>query len=208
MTDWHGHEERIGQELQKFFEPKGYEVAFHRYSNIFDLIVAQLNKDSVNEIIGVEIKSDEDHIERLNKQLLSYIHIFDKIYIALENKKIPETIPSFIGIIRIHERVFIERKAKNLRSPTSTYITKSATRKTIEKSNGIKKRSEELILYLNKVDSVKRKLIYNTLFYDKALPFSADERIIINFIIGSPINELKESGIFNYEFGDVTIRIK
>jgi len=203
--NWHSHEARILQELKSYFEPKGYKTATHRYFDSFDLILAKTKDSSVSELIGIEIKSDKDQLEKLNDQLINYINLFDKVYIAVENKNIPENLPPFVGIIRLNNMVKIEKEAGALSVPAGTFITKSAIQRTIKMSGGIKKRSNELILYIEQIETVKKKLIYNTLFYDETLPFTPDENVVVDFIIRSSSNELRTSGMFIYEFGDIKI---
>jgi len=203
--DWHSHEARIEQKLRSYFEPNGYRIATHRFFDSFDLILAKTDGGEVSELIGIEIKSDKDRMKRLNEQLISYINIFDKVYIAIENKCVPENLPSIVGIIRFNDTIKIEKEAGTLSLPARTFITEAAIQRTIKLSGGIKRRSNELILYIEQIERVKRKLIYNTLFYDETLPFTSTEKVVIDFIIGSTANDLKKRGMFIYEFGDVII---
>ena len=75
---------------------------------------------------------------------------------------------------------------------------------TIKKSDGIKSRSSELMSYLKGIEYVKRKLIFNTLFSTKRLPFSSEEKKLITFI-NKNNKELAELDLFDYSWGKTTI---
>lgn len=205
IASWHSHEARIEEALRLYFEPRGYRISSHRYFDSFDLILAKIEEESIIELIGIEIKSDKDKIKRLDEQLINYINLFDKVYIAIEKKMTPENLPSFVGIIRLNDVVKIEREAQLLSISASAFITKTAAKKTIKASGGIKNRSSELVFYIDQIEKVKRKLIYNTLFYDNILPLTPSERVVVDFIITRSSSELRKSGMFIYEFGDIRI---
>ena len=137
-NNWHIHEKKIKDQLKDFFTKKGYVVTFHRYYNSFDVICAKINNNTIDEIIGIEIKSDKDNLNRLKNQLLQYIRIFDKVYVALENKETPEFIPPFIGVIKCNNTVKIIREAEKLNLPAfGPLINYSAIEDTIKGNYGL-----------------------------------------------------------------------
>jgi hypothetical protein len=209
-SDWHKHEKRIKEQLNQYFNKKGYLVSFNRYYDTFDVIVAKTNDDlTIGELIGIEIKSDKDNIMRAKDQLIRYIRIFDKIYLALENKEVPEFIPPFIGIIRCNSHIEIEREAQNIYSGVDFGFTinYSAIKNTIKESNGIKSRSKELMAYLTCLEEIKRKLLYNSLFYDNQIPFSKKEKKAITFISKNH-KEMINMDLFDYSYGNVSVSDK
>lgn len=205
MEKWHGHEERIEKALTNYYKAKGYHVAVHRASDLFDIILASVDNNKVQELIGIEIKSDQDNIKRLYDQLPNYLYVFDKVYVALENKNVCEEFPFPIGIIKVNGSIIVEREAKRLKFSPNKFITKSATVSTIGKSNGVKKRVDELLIYLSEIENVKKKLLFNSLFYENLLPFTPEENTIVDFIIHASANDLEKRGIFKYEFGNILI---
>jgi len=208
MENWHSHEAKIEIALADYFEKKGYYVALHRASDIFDMILAKVSNNKVEELIGIEIKSDNDNLRRLYEQLPNYLYVFDKVYIALGNRKIIEDIPYPIGLIRVNGEIIVEREAYTINFMPSRFITKSAIRETIEKSKGIKSRADELLVYLDGIEQVKRKLIYNTLFYDRKIQFTLEEDIIVEFIINNKHSNLKQIGLFSYDIGEIYIGVE
>jgi len=206
-NSWHIHEKRIKNKLKNYYEKQDYLVSFNRYYDTFDVVCAKINeKSEIEEIIGIEIKSDKDQILRLEYQLVNYIRIFDRVYLALESKTIPDFIPPYIGIIRCNDHILFERDAQflYLKPENGNPINFNAISNTIKRSGGIKSRSKELMVYISGFEKVKRKLIYNSIFYDNYLPFSKGESKIVTFI-NKNYKEIKDLELFSHYLGDVTI---
>lgn len=204
---WHKYENRMKQQLKFYFTEKGYLVSFHRCYDTFDVVAAKIDDNLVvEELIGIEIKSDKDQIKRIKEQLVHYIRIFDKIYIALENKNVPDFVPLFIGIIRCNDDVSVERQAEKiyLGADFGYTINFEAIKNTIKESNGIKSRSQELMAYLICLENVKRKLLYNSIFYENSIPFSKKEKKAVSFI-NKNYKEVIQMDLFDYSFGEVAV---
>lgn len=74
----------------------GNELMYGVKRKVVDLVVLQNNK-----IIAVEIKSDNDNLNRIEEQVSEYKKIFDYVWIVTTEKhvnKICEIVPSDIGI--------------------------------------------------------------------------------------------------------------
>ncbi len=207
---WHIHEKIIKNQLEEFYKKQDYLISFHKCYDTFDVVCAKISpKKTVQEIIGIEIKSDKDQIVRLKHQLVRYLRLFDKVYLALENKKVPDFVPTYIGIIRCNNRVTIEREAEMLyvKPIYGNAINFQAISNTIKDSGGLKSRSKELIAYIYTFEDVKRKLLYNSIFTEKILPFSNKEKKIISFI-NKNYKDIIDLNLFNYSFGEVSINDK
>ena len=209
---WHNHELKIEKALVAYFESKNYIVRTHSCTDMFDVVCSNIDdKDHVNEIIGIEIKSSKDRLTKLKKQLPQYIHVFDKIYVALESQNCTVSLPFFIGIIKYAQNaIHVERDAIKVSGSLfpSRVVTASALQRTIGLSGGIKSRHSELSILLEGLESLRRKIIHNSIFFDNSLPLSAEERTLVDFIIDKNFEELRESTIFKYDFGTVKIKRK
>jgi len=209
---WHNHELKIEKALVAYFESKNYIVRTHSCIDMFDVVCSKVdNKDHVNEIIGIEIKSSKDRLTKLKKQLPQYIHIFDKIFIAMESQNCNLSLPFFIGIIKYDQNTInFERDAIRVSGSLfpSRVVTASALQRTIGLSEGIKSRHNELSIFLEGLENLRRKIIYNSIFFNNSLPLSAEERTLVDFIIDKNVIELRESKIFKYDFGKVIINQK
>jgi hypothetical protein len=117
---------------------------------------------------------------------------------------VPEYVPDFVGIIRCNHQVTIEREALTLYlKPSLGYaINNDVARATIGLSGGVKSRSKELLAYLDCLEDVKRKLVYNAIFHEHRLPFSEKERMLIEFITLS-FGDILSSSLFHYAYGKV-----
>jgi hypothetical protein len=208
--EWHVHEKKIKKQLEDFFKEKNYLISFNKCYDTFDVVCAKISQNHVvQEIIGIEIKSDKDQIIRLKDQLVRYFRLFDKVYIALENRSVPEFVPTYIGIIRCNNKVSIEREAEILYiKPTlGNAINFQAIRNTIKDSGGLKTRSKELFAYISTFEDVKRKLLYNSIFSENILPFSNKEKKVITFI-NKNYQDVIDLDLFSYSFGEVSINDK
>lgn len=184
-NSWNVHEKRIKDLLKRYYEEKNYLIDFNKCYNTFDVVCAKIKDEIViEELIGIEIKSDRDQLNRLRDQLIDYIRLFDKIYIALESKNVPEFIPPYIGIIRCNEKVHIEREAQRIyfKPELGNPITYSAISNTIKESGGIQSRSKEVMISLEHYENIKRKLLYNAIFKLNCLPFSHNEKKFVTYI--------------------------
>jgi hypothetical protein len=206
---WHNHELKIEKALVAYFESKNYIVRTHSCIDMFDVVCSKVdNKNQVSEIIGIEIKSSKDRLAKLKEQLPEYIHVFDKVFIALESQNCALSLPFFIGIIKYdQDAINFERDAIEVSGSLfpSKVVTASALRRTIGLSEGIKSRHAELSLFFEALENLRRKIIYNSIFFDNSLPLSAEERTLVNFIIDKNVKELRESKIFKYDFGEVIL---
>lgn len=207
---WHNHELRIEKALIIHFEDKGYIVRTHSCGDMYDVVCAKVDgKNQVNEIIGIEIKSSKDRLEKLKKQLPRYVHVFDKVYVALENQDCHISLPFFVGVLRYKEDIInCVRDAIGISGSLfpSRVVTASALQRTIGVSGGIKSRYNELATFFEGLENLRRKIIYNSLFFNNPLPLSAKERTLVEFIIDKSVKELKKSKIFKYDFGRIGIQ--
>lgn len=130
-------------------------------NTVIDFLVFKRDKDNrILETIGVEIKSDKDSFDRLNRQLPDYYSICDRVYLALENKKAPESLPSFVGILRLEKNELKEIKfAEVVKGPLNFRLRKTKLSDIIEMSNGYSG-SETFIESMKKIASLKKKLIF------------------------------------------------
>ena len=60
------------------------------------------------------------------------------------------------------------------------------------------------MVYLDCFEDVKKKLIYNSLFYDSRLPFSKKEKKLLEFV-NKESKHLIEANLFEYSCGKVNI---
>lgn len=141
-SGWHASEKRIENLLSTYFKKKGYKVARHCCQDQFDLAAVKLNGSKIETLIGIEMKSKDDTLRRLNNQMTEYIQIFDLIYVALEAQQPPVSLPFFVGVISISDdNITLEREAHRIgRTLFPWCITDSALTRTIKTSNGIQNR--------------------------------------------------------------------
>lgn len=206
-SGWHISERRIENLIVPYFEERGYKVASHCLQDQADMAAAKIGHDArIETIMGIEIKSKDDSMKRLNDQIAQYIHIFDLVYIVLEAQEIPASIPPFVGVIRIKENhVTMEREAHQIgKTLFPGCFTDAGLARTIRTSNGIQNRYMELKAYLSVLDDLRRKLLYNCIFWDDPLPLTEQERAVVNFV-EIRLDAISELGLFEYRCGRVSI---
>jgi hypothetical protein len=205
-SGWHASEKRIENLLSTYFRKKGFKVALHCCQDQFDLAAARLNGSKIETLVGVEMKSKDDTLKRLNNQIIEYIQIFDLIYVALEAQQLPISLPSFVGVINISDdNIILEREAHRIgRTLFPWCITDSALTRTIKTSNGIQNRYIELKAYLSVLDDLRRKLLYNCIFWNDPLPLTEQEKNVIDFI-EQKLSSTFELGLFAYECGKARV---
>jgi hypothetical protein len=201
-SGWHTSEKRIENLLTTYFKKRGYKVALHCCRDQFDLAAAKLNGSKIETLMGIEIKSKNDTLKRLDNQIPEYIRIFDLIYVALEAQKLPESLPPFIGVIHVSgDDITLEREAHRIgRTLFPWCITDSTLIRTIKTSNGIQSRYIELKAYLSVLDDLRKKILYNCIFWNDPLPLTDQEKNVINFI-EQKLSSVSELGLFVHECG-------
>ena len=199
-------EKRIENLLSSYFRKKGYKVALHCCQDQFDLAAAKLNGLKIETLIGIEIKSKDDTLGRLDNQMTEYIQIFDLVYVALEAQQLPPSLPSFVGVINISDdTIILEREAHRIgRTLFPWCITDSALIRTIKTSNGVLNRYMELKAYLSVLDDLRRKFLYNCIFWNDPLPLTDQEKNVIDFI-EQKSSSISELGLFAYECGKAKV---
>jgi hypothetical protein len=206
-SGWHVSEKRVEKLVIQHFKEKEYRIASHRLQDQFDIAAAKVAPGPrIDSLIGVEIKSKDDTLKRLDNQISDYIHIFDFVYVALEAQKPPVSLPPFVGIIQVSNgNITTEKEAHRVGKTLFPWcLTDAALARTIKASNGIQSRYTELKAYLSVLDDLRRKLLYNCIFWDDPLPLNEQEKHVVDFI------ELKsafisELGLFEYRFGRARI---
>lgn len=171
---------------------KSTELLFNTEKNVrglnenpFDLIVG-CEKDL--NLVGFEIKGDTDNFSRLKTQLQGYLWVFDKVYLVLHKKKLPEWLPYNIGIIRVFENkeVFVEKYGylDNPLDISTEYewdslfrcnglgVTSKRTRQVLELIGGIRRN-----ILFNRFFSVQNG--YNTRNFEKFYPFTDIQKSVI-----------------------------
>jgi hypothetical protein len=199
---WHASEKRIENLLASHFRERGYKIALHSCQDQFDFAAVKLNGSKVETLAGIEIKSKKDTLERLNSQMIEYIQIFDLIYVALESQQSPISLPSFVGIINVaDDDITVEREAHRIgRALFPWCITDSALIRTIKTSNGIQNRYVELKAFLSVLDDLRKKFLYNCIFWNDPLPLTDQEKNVIGFI-EQRLSSISELELFVYECG-------
>lgn len=206
-SGWHASERRVENLITPYFRERGYKVASHCLQDQADMVAAEISHGAkIETIIGIEIKSEDDTMKRLNNQIAQYIHIFDLVYIVLEAQELPASIPPFVGIIRVSDdHVAMEREAHQIGKTLFPWcFTDAGLARTIKTSNGIKNRYMELKAYLSVLDDLRRKLLYNCIFWDDPLPLTEQEKAVVDFI-EKRSGAISELGLFEHKCGRVSI---
>jgi DUF438 domain-containing protein len=115
-SGWHISEKRIENLIMPYLEERGYKVASHCLQDQADMVAAKISRGAkIETIMGIEIKSKDDTMKRLDNQIAQYIYIFDLVYIVLEAQALPASIPPFVGVIRVTDNhVAMEREAHQI----------------------------------------------------------------------------------------------
>ena len=206
-SEWHASEKRVENIVVTYFKEREYKTASHCLQDQVDIAVAKVNNGvKIDFMIGIEIKSKDDSLKRLDHQIAQYIHIFDFVYVALEEQEIPASLPHFLGIIRVlDDNITIEREAHQIGKTLFPWcLTDAALTRTIKTSNGIQNRYMELKAYLSILDDLRRKLLYNCIFWNDPLPLTEQEKNVVDFI-GKKSSRISELGLFQYKCGRVSI---
>lgn len=123
-----------------------FEFPFDFNRRRCDLLVA-----SPCEIIGVEIKSDLDNLDKLEEQLESYYKCFNKVYVACGQKHY-NTISKLkgdFGIIYItRDNLEVKRKAKVRKRLSIFTILDMCDKALLEKWTGIKSTNKSDLIFL------------------------------------------------------------
>ncbi|HBZ14945.1 MAG TPA: hypothetical protein DEO73_04200 [Pantoea sp.] len=144
-----------------------FEFPFDYNRRRCDLLVV-----SRDEIIGVEIKSDIDNLDKLEEQLESYYKCFNKVYVACGQKhyKSIKRLNGDFGIIYItREEVVIKRKPKTKKKLSVFPILDMCDKALLEKWSGIKSSNKsELILEIEKkLSKVQIYAAHRNAIYEK-----------------------------------------
>ncbi|MGC1120002.1 MAG: hypothetical protein WBA22_02810 [Candidatus Methanofastidiosia archaeon] len=206
-SGWHISEKRIENLIIPYFEERGYKVASHCLQDQADMVAAEISHGAkIETIMGIEIKSRDDTMKRLDSQIAQYIHLFDFVYVVLEAQELPASIPPFVGIIRVTDNhVTMEREAHQIGKTLFPWcFTDAGLARTIKTSNGIQNRYMELKAYLSVLDDLRRKLLYNCIFWDDPLPLTEQEKTVVNFV-EKRSGAISELGLFEYRCGRVSV---
>lgn len=206
-SGWHASEKRAEKLVIQYFKERKYKVAAHCLQDRFDIVAAKIvSGPKIDSFIGIEVKSKNDTLKRLDNQITEYLQIFDFIYVALEEHQIPVSLPPFVGVIRISNgHLFLEREAHIIRKTLFPWcLTDAALARTIKASNGIQKRHKELKAYLFVLDDMRRKLIHNCIFWNDPLPLTEQEKNVVDFIEQRSAS-VSELGLFVHECGRARI---
>lgn len=96
------NEEVFVEPILKYFRVKKYLREFNASGARLDIVFAIEFRGEIQEIIGIEIKSDKDTYKRLRTQLPGYYSLCDRVYLAISNEKeLPENLPWFVGVLRV-----------------------------------------------------------------------------------------------------------
>lgn len=126
----------------------------------FDIVLG--NEKSL-ELIGMEIKGDNDNYDRLMNQIDRYLNIFDEVYLVLHKKKAPEWLPSNIGIVRLFDNgdVFIEKHAYQ---KSSLDVSTNFEWDALFNANGLGLCGNKTKELLKLVDGVRKNVLFNRFF--------------------------------------------
>ncbi|WP_343464897.1 sce7726 family protein [Pantoea sp.] len=126
-----------------------FEFPFDYNRRRCDLLVV-----SSNEIIGIEIKSDIDNLDKLEEQLDSYYKCFNKVYVACGQKHYAsiKKLDGDFGIIYItRDELEIKRKPKVKKKLSIFPILDMCDKALLEKWTGIKSSNKsDLIIQIDK----------------------------------------------------------
>jgi hypothetical protein len=160
----------------------------------FDFVVGDTRYNSL-ELMGFEIKGDTDNYSRLDSQLRAYEFVFDRIFIVLHKKKIPETLPDWVGVLRVFEdgTLFCE-STSYLTDPFD--ISTDYEWDTFLSENGLSIKPDRLKAIVRKTGEIRKKLIFNRFFavsaglnthkYDRFFPLTESEK---EFLIGLSVEQ-------------------
>jgi hypothetical protein len=205
--EWHASERRVEKLVIRYFTEREYKVVSHCLQDRFDIVAAKIiSGPKIDSFIGVEIKSKDDTLKRLDRQITEYFQLFDFIYVALEEHQLPLSLPPFVGVIRISDgHIDLEREAHKTEKTLFPWcLTDAALARTIKASNGIQKRYKELKAYLSVLEDMRRKLIYNCIFWNDPLPFTEQEKKVVSFI-EKKSTLISDLGIFAHKCGRARI---
>lgn len=144
-----------------------FEFPFDFNRRRCDLLVS--TRDS---IIGVEIKSDLDNLDRLEDQLSSYYKCFNQVYVACGKKHYQQVrkMKGRFGIIFISDGILkIKRKAKKAKTLALLPILDMCDKISLEKRTNLKaKNKTDLIMAIvNNYDKDEVYKIYYLSMYEK-----------------------------------------
>lgn len=158
--------------LVSFFNEMGtavlnFEFPFDFNRRRCDLLVA-----TKKDIIGIEIKSDIDNLDRLEDQLASYYKCFNLVYIACGNKHYNEIkkIKGRFGIIFISkDGLHIKRKAKHKKNLSILPILDMCDKPSLEKLSMLKSsnKNDLISLIISKYSNERIYSIHHSSIYEK-----------------------------------------
>jgi len=159
------NDSEIRKEVKKFFQKVDPECVIRHELNVdtarLDMMIL------VNDlIVGVEIKGDHDTYERIYNQLINYMSVCDRIYVATAKKELPADIPFFFGHLAIRDEKCVEiRKASPIKSSINKReIAKEVIENTLKESGMPKIYAEKLEELLFNLHTAQRTLFINETF--------------------------------------------
>lgn len=206
-SEWHASEKRVEKLVIQYFKEREYKVASHCCQDQFDVVAANIIPGpKIDSLIGIEIKSKNDTLKRLDNQITEYIHIFDFVYVVLEEHQLPVSLPPLVGVIQVlNGHITTEREAHRIGKTLFPWcLTDAALARTIKASNGVQNRHTELKAYLSVLDDLRRKLLYNGIFWNDPLPLNKQEKSVVGFI-EQRASVISQLGLFEYSFGRARI---
>lgn len=151
--------------------------------SVLDIVITVKNKNNtkISRILGIEIKSDRDSYQRLERQLLDYYKICDRVFIATETKEIPKDLPIGVGIINVKkDSISIERDAKKVEKTTELF-----TNKAISETLNLPKKQQykDIKEFFETVNQISKKILSNKIRKKKrAIKLTKEEKVILNKI--------------------------
>jgi|Deesub1362B_J571_1020462.scaffolds.fasta_scaffold02558_5 hypothetical protein len=142
------------------------------------------------KIIAFEVKSDKDNFSRLKRQVESYIHLADEVYLVVQNKKIPKDLPFFVGVISCSGEPRILRRAIDVKHSIDGFELWAQMVKNVNRKVGLPLETD-LKKFFATVETLKRKLIWNQFvigfhqsYVKEYLPLTSEEKRILKRVFG------------------------
>ncbi len=135
-----------------------FEFPFDFNRRRCDLLVA-----SRKEIVGIEIKSDIDNLDRLEEQLFSYYKCFNRVYVACGKRHYKDIskINGRFGIIYISDNVLtIKRKARVKKNISILSALDMCDKTMLEKWSNLKSANKSALI-LNIINNFTSDEIYS-----------------------------------------------
>lgn len=113
-----------------------------------------------SRIIGLEAKTNKDNYLRLYNQVNAYLAICDEVYLVIQDKVVPHDLSFYVGVIRVNEKVEIEKYATSLKHSINANELWVTLLKAFNVHCYVKK-DKNTLDFFNAVETIKRKLIWN-----------------------------------------------